>query len=130
MPTRIPQFWGRLLRALCLFILLSGLISQSTAYAGINDDLYDGNIFVVYGGNGSLVPPKLTLTQTFERQIPTILVYYIDDSSDCKPFTFVANRLQEFYGRAASIIPVSVDTIPAQDQYEPTQPGYYYRGTV
>jgi hypothetical protein len=111
----------------CLSLLI---FNPSSAMASINDDHYDGNIFVVYAGNGSLVPPPLTLPQSLQRKTPTILVYYLDDSSDCKQFAIVVSRMQEFYGRAASIIPVNVDTIPVKDNYTPQETGYYYQGIV
>jgi hypothetical protein len=37
--------------------------------------------------------------------------------------------MQAFYGRATEIIPISVDTI-ADKTYQPTEPGYYYGGSV
>lgn len=111
-----------------LFCLL--LIGTPPALAGINDDKYDGNIFVLYAGNGSLVPSKVTLAQSLKRDTPTLLVFYTDDSKDCKQYAIVVSRLQEFYGRAADFIPVSVDAIPAKSTYAPTEPGYYYKGYV
>ncbi|AUC60603.1 hypothetical protein AA637_05285 [Cyanobacterium sp. HL-69] len=101
-----------------------------SSMAEIDSDRYDGNIFVVYAGNGSLVPPRLTLKQSFERELPAILVYYLDDNSDSKEFAFIVSRFQEFYGRAASIIPVNVDTIPMKKNYTPDEVGYYYEGTI
>lgn len=98
--------------------------------ADIDNDRYDGNIFVVYAGNGSLVPPRLTLKQSFERKLPVILVYYLDDNSDSKEFAFIVSRFQEFYGRAASIIPVNVDTIPVKNRYARDEVGYYYDGII
>jgi len=44
------------------------------------DDRFDGNIFVLYGGNGSLVPPKVTLAKSLAGDRPTLLVFYVDDS--------------------------------------------------
>jgi hypothetical protein len=38
--------------------------------------------------------------------------------------------MQEFYGRAASIIPVSVDSIPVKPKYSRDEPGYYYANVV
>ncbi|MBE9072841.1 thioredoxin family protein, partial [Microcystis sp. LEGE 08355] len=101
----------RLRLQIFLVFLIVALTSFSpwltpSAYAGIDDDRLDGNIFVVYAGNGSLVPPRLNLAETFQRKIPAIIVYYLDDSSDCKRFAAIVSRFQEFYGRAASIIPV------------------------
>ena len=57
-------------------------------------------------------------------------MFYVDDSSDCKQFSIVVTRLQEFYGRAASIIPVSVDSFIDKEQYSPEEPAYYYSGVV
>ncbi|MBR8830497.1 MAG: thylakoid membrane photosystem I accumulation factor [Chlorogloea purpurea SAG 13.99] len=103
---------------------------NSPALAAIDDDRLDGNIFVVYAGNGSLVPPRIDLEESLKRKTPVILVYYLDDSKDCKQYAIVVSRFQEFYGRAASIIPVSVDSIFEQKSYNSSQPGYYYRGGI
>ena len=102
----------------------------SPAFASLGDDRYDGNIFVLYGGNGSLVPPRMDLPTSLKREKPAILVFYIDDSSDCKQFSGLVTRIQEFYGRAASIIPVSVDSFVDRDRYTPEDPAYYYSGVV
>jgi hypothetical protein len=106
------------------------LLSATPAQAGVDDDRLDGNIFVVYAGNGSLVPPRLTIAETFERKLPAIIVYFLDDSRDCKEYAFIVSRYQEFYGRAASIIPIIVDSIPQKSSYKPDEPGYYYQGVV
>ncbi|ELS03614.1 hypothetical protein Xen7305DRAFT_00033380 [Xenococcus sp. PCC 7305] len=117
-----------LIISLCLISL--SWICAPAALAGINDDRYDGNVYVVYAGNGSLVPPPLDLAASRDREMPVILVYYIDDSSDCKKFSIVVSRMQKFYGRAASIIPVTVDSIPLKANYSPEELGYYYHGVV
>ena len=118
--------------AVCGLILASSLFVVWTpaALANINDDRYDGNIYILYGGNGSLVPPRMDLPTSLKRNKPAILVFYVDDSSDCKQFSIVVTRLQEFYGRAASIIPVSVDSFIDKEQYTPEEPAYYYGGVV
>lgn len=116
---------------LVLAITAIALLGYGTpALANIDDDRYDGNIFVVYAGNGSLMPPRLRLGESLQREMPAILVFYVDDSSDCKQFSFVVSRIQEFYGRAASIIPVRVDALQAKSNYTPKEPGYYYGGVV
>lgn len=117
---------------ICVFALWISFCVWGTlpAIASIDDDRLDGNIFVVYAGNGSLVPAKLSLKDSLKRDLPTVLVFYLDDSRDCKQFAIVVSRIQEFYGRAANIIPISVDSIPMKDNYTPQEPGYYYRGGV
>ncbi len=102
----------------------------SPASASIDDDRLDGNIFVVYAGNGSLVPAKLSLKDSLQREMPTVLVYYLDDSRDCKQFAIVVSRIQEFYGRAANIIPISVDSIPVKGSYTKQEAGYYYQDII
>nr|WP_199315511.1 thylakoid membrane photosystem I accumulation factor [Planktothrix sp. FACHB-1355] len=128
------NYWRRLFASwlLTLVAVLSCLLLIGTppALAGINDDYFEGNVFVLYGGNGSLVPPKVTLAQSLQADKPTLLVFYVDDSKDCKQYAVVVSRLQAFYGRAADFIPVSVDSIPAKSTYETTEPGYYYKGFV
>ncbi|MEA5504939.1 thylakoid membrane photosystem I accumulation factor [Halotia wernerae UHCC 0503] len=115
----------------CLLLLAFLLItSTQPAFAGIDDDVYNGNIFVVYAGNGSLVPPRETLAQSLAEHKPIFLAFYVDDSSDCKKYAISISQVQEFYGRAAEIIPINVDTIPPKQTYEPTEPGYYYSGAV
>ncbi|KYC36995.1 hypothetical protein WA1_45965 [Scytonema hofmannii PCC 7110] len=124
----IPD-WQRVLSVLILLSCLLFIDTQS-AFAGLKDDRYDGNIFVVYAGNGSLVPPKETLSQALSEQKPALLFFYVDDSSDCKEYALVVSRVQEFYGRVTEIIPVNVDTLPVKETYSPTEAGYYYSGAV
>ncbi|MBD2301289.1 thylakoid membrane photosystem I accumulation factor [Nostoc sp. FACHB-87] len=122
--------WRRLISKCLLLLVCLLMFSIQPAYAGINDDNYDGNMFVVYAGNGSLVPPRQTLAQTLTEHKPAFLAFYVDDSSDCKKYAIVISRVQEFYGRVAEIIPIDVDTIPVKEKYDPTEPGYYYSGGV
>ncbi len=112
---------------LVTIILLYSLFGfHFPAFAAIDDDRLDGNIFVVYAGNGSLVPPRLDLAESLKRERPAIIVYYVDDCSDCKQYAPVVSRLQEFYGKAASIIPVTIDSIPVKSSYQKDEVGYYY----
>lgn len=125
-------FISRFRQFLLVFSLLLSLFTVFTqpAFAGVDDDRYDGNIFVVYAGNGSLVPPRATLKQALAEQKPAILAFYVDDSSDCKKYAIVVSQVQAYYGKAVEIIPVDVDSIPQTETYAPTEPGYYYSGGV
>lgn len=126
-PTK--SLWLRcgLALVLGLFCLL---LNTSPAFAVLNDDHYDGNIFPLYGGNGYLVPVRLTLAEALKRDKPTLLVLYVDDSRDCKNFAPVVSQVDAYYGRVADILPISVDSIYPKDSYDPTEPGYYYHGEV
>ena len=115
-----------------LFICLSlSLAMPNTAHASLQDDHFDGNIFALYAGNGSLVPPRVTLAQSFSGTRPTLLTFYIEDSKDCKQFSNVVSELQAYYGKVIDFIPVNVDSIPAEaSSYTPQDPGFYYKGKV
>jgi len=119
---------SRLILAVVLCVVVWGI--SLPAWAGLTDDHFDGNIFALYGGNGSLVPPRVTLAQSLKGPKPTLLVYYINDSRDCKAFTTTVSQLQAYYGRAADFIPIDIDSIPPQAQYATNEPGYYYQGFV
>jgi thiol-disulfide isomerase/thioredoxin len=137
-PARFPQpvFFrvniGRLRRMSLVGLALAVLWMSSTtvARAGLNDDHYDGNIFPLYAGNGSLVPPKVSLAEALRRDKPTFLIFYLDDSRDCKAYSSVVSQLDAFYGRAADFIPVNIDAIPPRPTYTPQEPGFYYSGLV
>jgi len=126
---------GRRLVSQCLLSLVAFLsclllLGTPSALAGLNDDKFDGNIFALYAGNGSLVPPRVTLAESMKREKPALLVFYVDDSRDCKQYATVVSQLQAPYGREADFILISIDSLPPKSKYEPTEPGYYYQGLV
>ncbi len=116
--------------AIALILCIGWLGLGSPALAGLEDDHYDGNIFALYAGNGSLVPPRIALSQSIREGRPTLLVFYVDDSADCKRFSSVISQLQAPYGRVVNFIPLMADAIPVQKDYEPTEAGYYFQGVV
>ncbi|HBB34014.1 MAG TPA: thioredoxin family protein [Cyanobacteria bacterium UBA8803] len=119
-------------QCLSILVVILGCLVLLTpsALAGLNDDRFDGNIFALYAGNGSLVPPRITLAESLKNQKPALLVFYLDDSSDCKQYSTVISQLQDPYGRAASFIPVSIDSLSPNATYTSTESGYYYQGLV
>ncbi|TVQ10641.1 MAG: thioredoxin family protein [Leptolyngbya sp. DLM2.Bin27] len=124
---RLGQVLGLACAALVLWLGLGG---QPVALAGLTDDNYDGNIFALYAGNGSLVPPKVSLEQSLKYGKVSLVVFYVDDSSDCKKFASVISQLQAPYGRVANFIPIMADSIPVKETYEPNEPGYYFQNAV
>ncbi|MGQ9838852.1 MAG: thylakoid membrane photosystem I accumulation factor [Cyanobacteriota bacterium] len=115
-----------LLRIFLVFLLLIGtLLSAAPARALLNDDQYDGNIFALYGSNGGMIPPRVTLKQAKEQGIPALVVYYIDDSSDCKKYAATIANLQVRYGLGVYFIPYSVDSLSPGDERS-----QYYTGQV
>lgn len=117
--------------ALCCLVAIASLFSFSnSAWAGLEDDRYDGDIFALYAGNGSLVPPRVKLATSLKQGKPVLLVFYTDDSRDSKEYATTVSRLQAPYGRVIDILAVRVDALPIKDKFEPTEEGYYYKGFV
>jgi hypothetical protein len=98
--------------------------------ASLSDDRYDGNIFVLYASNGSLVPPKTSLAESIQRQRPSVVMFYTDDSPECKDNSLVISQLQAFYRQNVSFIPISVDTLTPGKTYRPDEASYYYNGSL
>ncbi|MEO0824401.1 MAG: thylakoid membrane photosystem I accumulation factor [Cyanobacteria bacterium J06635_15] len=125
------RHWGSWAIAALIAICLVALPWMTApAIAGLTDDKYDGNIFALYAGNGSLVPPKVKLAQSIKVHKPALVVFYVDDSADCKQFTSVISQLQEPYGRAANFIPIMADSILPGREFTPMEVGYYFEGSV
>ena len=118
--------------AIAVGILLGTVFGKpQSVQAMLADDNYDGNIFALYGGNGSIVPPRISLAQSLQKGRASMLVFYVDDSADCKRFSPILNLAQGFYGKTVSLIAVSVDSLDLQKKkYAPTEEAYYYKGTV
>lgn len=111
-------------------LMLSLGLNVMSAAAVLEDDRYDGDIFALYAGNGAIVPPKSTLQNSLKAGKPTVVIFYLDDSTDCKTYALTVSRIQEFYGRAMDISAIRVDSLPVKETYEPNEAGYYYRGFV
>lgn len=101
---------------------------NSPSWASFQDDRFDGNIFALYAGNGSLLPPKTTLEKSLASDKPTLLTFFVEDSRDCKAFSSVISSLQAYYGKVSDIIPISADTLFETKTYAPGEPGYYFEG--
>ncbi len=113
--------------------ILFGIVlgNPQNVQAKLTDDSYDGNIFALYGGNGSIVPPRISLAQSLQLGRPAMVVFYVDDSADCKKFSPILNLAQGFYGKTLSLIAIPVDSLELQKKsYAPTEEAYYYKGTV
>lgn len=115
---------------LCLTIGLLWTGLGQPSWASLTDDRFDGNIFALYAGNGSLVPPKVPLEQALAKHKPAIVLFFIDDSADCKRFASLYSQLQAGYGRAAEFIPIDADTVLPDKTYDVTDSRHYYRGQV
>ena len=120
---------GRLLpRVLCCVVAL--LLLVSPAQAVLNDDNYDGNIYALYAGNGSLVPPANTLEDTLADQRTAVIVYYLDDSAVSKRFAPVVSELQRLWGRGIDLLPLTIDPLQGRQPTGAADPASYWRGQI
>ena len=120
---------GRLLpRVLCCVVVL--LLLVSPAQAVLNDDNYDGNIYALYAGNGSLVPPANTLEDTLADQRTAVIVYYLDDSAVSKRFAPVVSELQRLWGRGIDLLPLTIDPLQGRQPTGAADPASYWRGQI
>ena len=128
---RNRMLWRRLVVGMALATLfLPIFFFPGQALASLEDDRYDGNIFALYAGNGAIVPPRVNLAQSLKQKKPTLLFFYVDDSRDCKEYSFVISQLQAPYGRVTNFVPVMADAIPLKDSFASNEPGYYFKGSV
>lgn len=130
----IRPSWRRIgQQCVCVLVLVFCLIGfgmglSQDAIAGIYDDEYDGNIFILYASNAGLIPPKVNLAAAMKKEMPTLIMFYSDDSQECKQNALVLTQLQAEYRRDLNFMPMMVDAINSRRNYEPTEAQYYYNG--
>jgi len=106
------------------------LLIASPAEAARDTDSYDGNIFALYAGNGSLVPPATTLKDALDKERTIVIVYYLDDSSTSKIFAPVVSELQRLWGREVELLPFTTDAFQGDDSQDRSDPATYWHGTI
>ena len=109
---------------------LSLLLLASPSEAARDTDSYDGNIFALYAGNGSLVPPPTTLKDALENERTSVIVFYLDDSSNSKIFSPVVSELQRLWGREVDLLPFTTDAFQGDNSQDPADPATYWHGTI
>ena len=113
-----------------LLVLLLVLPGAAPAWAGLDDDRYDGNIFALYAGNGSLVPPRSTLAEARADGRVAVVIYYLDDSSVSKRFAPVVSELQRQWGNSIELIPLVTDPLQNRKAEGADDPATYWKGTI
>jgi hypothetical protein len=121
--------------ASCWLLAAPLLLSVFTAGAlpvgaSLTDDRYDGNIYALYAGNGSLVPPRNTLSATMAEHRVAVLIYYLDDSAVSKQFAPVVSELQRIWGNSIELIPLVTDPLQGREDQGPTDPAHYWKGEI
>jgi len=129
----MPGPLARLLNALAALILFAWLaigLAPGTALAARDTNSYDGNIYALYAGNGSLVPPRSTLADAMANHRPIVLGYFLDDSAASKQYAVVFNELQRLWGRSVELILLSTDPLQNRETHGPSDPASYWKGVV
>ena len=126
---RLARALGSLL---AIVLLLVGSISAlaAPAAAALDDDRYDGNIFALYAGNGSLVPPRSSLAKALEDHRTTVVVYYLDDDAASKQFSAVVSELQRVWLNNIELIPLVTDPLQNRADTGPSDPAHYWSGLI
>ncbi len=109
----------------CIFIFIN-----FPAYASRGSDSYDGNIFPIYAGNGSIVPPQTTLKESIKNKRVAVLFFYLDDSSDSKALAPLIAGLDLIWKNNIDIIALTTDELQNKDLYNPMDEGFYWNGFI
>ena len=110
--------------SLTIFLFISG------ANAARDTDSYDGNIFPIYAGNGSLVPPPNRLANSLDNKRTSVIVFYLDDSATSKAFAPVVSGLKLLWGSSIDLIPITTDEFQGNVSNDPTEESSYWHGNI
>ena len=111
-------------------LLVLFILSVKPVYSARDTNSYDGNIFPIYAGNGSLVPPQSTLSESLKNERTSVLVFYLDDSSTSKEFAPVVSGIKLLWSSSVDLIPLSIDELDNDDQKTSNDPGFYWNGKI
>ena len=111
-------------------LLIFFFLFVNPVYSARDTDSYDGNIYPFYAGNGSLVAPQSTLSESLKNERTSVLVFYLDDSSTSKQFAPVVSGIKLLWSSSIDLIPLSIDKLDKDDQKTFTDPGYYWHGKI
>ena len=111
-------------------LLILFIFSVNPVYSARDTNSYDGNIFPIYAGNGSLVPPQSTLSESLKNERTSVLVFYLDDSSTCKQFAPVVSGIKLLWSSSIDLIPLSIDELDNVEKKTVTEAGYYWHGKI
>ena len=129
----MPRVAAALVRPLLVLLLTLGLqlgLAAPPALASLTNNNYDGNIYALYAGNGSLVPPRSTLEQAMADHRPAVVVYYLDDDASSKQFSPVVSELQRLWGNQIELIPLTTDSLQNRPDEGATDPAHYWKGQL
>ena len=111
-------------------LLVIFFLSVNPVYSARDTDSYDGNIYPIYAGNGSLVPPPSTLSESLKNERTSVLVFYLDDSSASKQFAPVVSGIKLLWSSSIDLIPLSIDELDNDEKKTFEDPGFYWHGKI
>ena len=111
-------------------LLILFILSINPVYSARDTNSYDGNIFPIYAGNGSLVPPQSTLSESLKNERTSVLVFYLDDSATSKQFAPVVSGIKLLWSSSIDLIPLSTDELDNDEKKTFKDPGYYWHGNI
>ena len=114
-----------------LILILLILCTSYPANASRDSNSYDGNIFPIYAGNGSIVPPQTTLEESLKNGRVSVLFFYLDDSSDSKAMAPIISGLDLIWRNNIDIIALTTDELQDKEKSDlPNEPNYYWNGLI
>ena len=111
-------------------LLILFILSVNPVYSARDTNSYDGNIFPIYAGNGSLVPPPSSLSESLKNQRTSVLVFYLDDSATSKQFAPVVSGIKLLWSSSIDLIPLSIDELDNDENKSFKDPGFYWHGKI
>ena len=113
-----------------LFLIAILFFLNSPVNASRTTDSYDGNIFPIYAGNGSIVPPQTSLKESIENGRISILFFYLDDSADSKAVVPIISGLDLIWRSNIDIIALTTDELQGKEFKDIKDEGYYWNGYI
>ena len=116
------------LKFLLIFFLIFSL--NYPVNASRTSDSYDGNIFPIYAGNGSIVPPQTNLSESLKNDRVAILFFYLDDNADSKALAPLISGIDLIWRNNVDIIALTTDELQGREFTDINQEGYYWNGLI
>ncbi len=105
-------------------------ISVQPAYSARETNSFDGNIFPIYAGNGSMVPPASSISKSINNKRTSVIFYYLDDSATSKQYAPVISGLKLLWTTYIDIIPITTDELEGVNTNNKNDPAYYWHGNI
>ncbi len=105
-------------------------VSVQPAYSARDTNSFDGNIFPIYAGNGSLVPPASSISDSISNKRTSVIFYYLDDSATSKQYAAVISGLKLLWATSIDIIPITTDELQGVNTNDRKDPAYYWHGNI